>query len=99
MGSIDFFSVPTIRLHAIEVLASDSRSQCLNANGPRAGSTDVSATLRRTWPRWTEVLVIFKPETVTGWRRAGFRLYLRWRSRPRGGRPQISEEIRELIRR
>ena len=31
--------------------------------------------------------------------RAGFRLYWRWRSRPRGGRPKITEEIRRLIRR
>src|SRR5215471_21188411 len=27
-----------------------------------------------------------------------FRLYWRWRSRPRGGRPKITEEIRALIR-
>jgi hypothetical protein len=31
-------------------------------------------TLRRCWPRWTDVLVIVKPETVVGWHRAGFRL-------------------------
>jgi putative transposase len=30
------------------------------------------------------------PETVVGWHRAGFRLYWRWRSRPRGGRPKVS---------
>ncbi|HKE29117.1 MAG TPA: integrase core domain-containing protein [Bryobacteraceae bacterium] len=40
-----------------------------------------------------------KPETVIGWHRAGFRLYWRWRSRPSGGRPQIAEEVRLLIRR
>ena len=40
-----------------------------------------------------------KPETVVARRRAGFRWYWRWRSRPRGGRPRITEEIRELIRR
>jgi transposase InsO family protein len=44
-------------------------------------------------------LVIVKAETVIGWHRAGFRLYWRWRSRPRGGRPKITEEIRVLIRR
>jgi hypothetical protein len=43
--------------------------------------------------------VIVKPETVVAWHRAGFRLYWRWRSRPRGGHPRISEEIRGLIRR
>jgi transposase InsO family protein len=56
-------------------------------------------TLRRFWSRWSDVLVIVKPETVIGWHRAGFRLYWRWRSRPRGGRPKITDEIRELIRR
>src|SRR5438046_2619052 len=43
--------------------------------------------LRGIWPRWTEALVIVKPETVIAWHRAGFRWYWRWRSRPRGGRP------------
>jgi len=38
------------------------------------------------------------PETVIGWHRAGFQLYWRWRSRRRG-RPRITAEIRELIRR
>jgi hypothetical protein len=40
-----------------------------------------------------------KPETVIGWHRAGFRLYWRWRSRTRSGRPKITAEICELIRR
>ena len=55
--------------------------------------------LRQCWSRWTDVLVQVKPETVASWHRAGFRLYWRWRSRPRGGRPKITEEIRVLIRR
>jgi hypothetical protein len=40
-----------------------------------------------------------KPDTVISGHRAGFRLYWRWRSRSRGGRPKISEEIRVLIQR
>jgi hypothetical protein len=44
-------------------------------------------------------VVIVKPETVVRWHRAGFRLYWRWRSRQRGDRPRINEEIRTLIRR
>ena len=55
--------------------------------------------LRATWSRWKDALVIVKPETVVGWHRAGFRLYWRWKSRARGGRPRITEEIRVLIRR
>jgi len=49
------------------------------------------------WSRWNDVLVIVKPETVVGWQRAGFRLYLRW-SRPKRGQPRITEEMRALIR-
>ena len=51
------------------------------------------------WSRWDEVLLIVKPETVIGRHRAGFRLYWRWRSRRQGGRPTITGEIRDLIRR
>jgi len=31
--------------------------------------------LHQLWPRWKEVLVIVKPETVVRWHRKGFRLY------------------------
>src|SRR6516162_10213301 len=55
--------------------------------------------LRATWSRWEDVLLVVKPETVVGWHRAAFRLYWRWKSRPRGGRPRITEEVRVLIRR
>ena len=43
-------------------------------------------------------LVIVKPETVIRWHRAGFRLFWRWKSRHRGGRPKVPLEIRQLIR-
>src|SRR5262245_48083291 len=56
--------------------------------------------LRSVWSRWSEVLLIVKPETVVGWHRAGFRLYWRWRSRARApGRAKITSEIQELIHR
>ena len=56
--------------------------------------------LRRVYSGWTEALIIVQPETVVAWHRAGFRLFWRWRSRQRRpGRPRISGEIRQLIRR
>src|SRR5260370_10925266 len=55
-------------------------------------------TLRQVWSRWSEVLVVVKPETVVGWHRAGFRLFWKWRSRAQGGRPKTTAEIRTLIR-
>jgi transposase InsO family protein len=51
------------------------------------------------FPSIQRVLAIVQPETVIRWHRAGFRCYWRWKSRPRGGRPQISAELRALIRR
>jgi hypothetical protein len=54
--------------------------------------------LRSVWPRWSDVLAIVKPATVIAWHRRGFRLYWRWRSRRRSGRPRVSEEVRNLIR-
>ena len=88
---------------ALEVLALRQQVAVLKRKRPRPKLNSLDrlfwTTLRRFWSRWTDVLVIVKPETVVGWHRAGFRLYWRWRSRPRGGRPKITEEIRVLIRR
>src|SRR5436189_4448782 len=55
--------------------------------------------LYRWFPSILKVLTIIRPETLVRWHRAGFRCYWRWRSRPRGGRPQIETELRLLIRR
>jgi len=54
-------------------------------------------TLHCIWSRWAEVLVAVKPETVVAWHRAGFRLFWKWQSRARAGRPKATAEIRALI--
>jgi hypothetical protein len=70
---------------------------------PRPKLTSLDRTfwvaLHRLWPRWKEVLVIVKPETVVRWHRKGFRLYWRALSQRGPGRPCIQQEVRELIRR
>jgi len=43
--------------------------------------------------------MIFRPETVIGWQRAGFRMFWRWKSRRRRGRPGKDFELIRLIRR
>jgi hypothetical protein len=58
----------------------------------------IFASLYRIAPNVLNALVIVKPETVIRWHRAGFRLFWRWRSRSRGGRPKVPLEIRQLIR-
>lgn len=88
---------------SLELLALRQQVAVLKRKRPRPPLSPLDrlfwTVLRRTWARWRDVLVIVKPETVVGWHRAGFRWYWRWRSRPRGGRPRISEELRGLIRR
>ena len=54
--------------------------------------------LYRLAPSVLGALAILKPETAIRWHRAGFRLYWRWKSRHRGGRPTVPLEIRQLIR-
>ena len=88
---------------ALEVLALRQQLGVLKRkrSRPRLGASDrlFWVLLRQLWSRWAEALIIVNPDTVVGWHRAGLRLYWRWRSRRRGGRPRITEEIRVLIRR
>ena len=46
---------------------------------------------------WRAALVGVRPETLVRWRRAGWRLFWRWKCR--SGRPPIPLELRQLIRR
>jgi transposase InsO family protein len=55
--------------------------------------------LYRWFPSILTALTIIRPETLVRWHRAGFRRYWRWKSRPLGGRPQIENDLRALIRR
>jgi transposase InsO family protein len=55
--------------------------------------------LYRWFPSVLKVITVIRPETLVRWHRAGFRRYWRWKSRSFGGRPQISAELRTLIRR
>ena len=67
---------------------------------PKLAVTDrlVFVWLYRLFPSVLNAVRIVQPETIMRWHRTGFRLYWRWRSRSRGGRPKIPGEIRHLIR-
>jgi hypothetical protein len=56
------------------------------------------AGLYRIAPGIKNALAIVRPETVIRWHRAGFRLFWRWKSQPRSGRPKVTLEVRQLIR-
>jgi hypothetical protein len=67
---------------------------------PKLAAADrlVFVWLYRLFPSVLNAVTIVQPETVVRWHRTGFRLYWRWKSRSRGGRPKIPGEIRRLVR-
>ncbi len=88
----------------LEDLALRQQLAVLQARLPRhrmrAGDRLFWMVLRRLWPKWRQVLVLVKPETVLRWHRLGFRAFWRWRSRPRQpGRSKIDPKLHNLIRR
>src|SRR6266404_2276584 len=80
--------------HQLNVLRRMVRSRT------RVGTFDrlVLVWLYRLFPSVLTAIAIVKPETVVRWHRVGFRLYWRWKSRSRGGRPRLPAEIRRLVR-
>ena len=72
-----------------------------NAKRPRLTNQDRTlwVILSKSWPDWRRPLAVVQPETVIRWHRRGFRLYWRWKSRPRWpGRRKVPKEIRDVIR-
>ena len=49
--------------------------------------------LSQLWTDWKFNLFIVKPETVVKWHRQGFKLYWRWKSRSKPGRPKVPKPI------
>ncbi len=47
---------------------------------------------------WRQYLSFVTPDTVVRWHRQGWRLFWRWKSRSRGGRPHLGPEVQDLIR-
>ena len=58
----------------------------------------IFAGVCRLFPNVYDALAIVRADTVIRWHRAGFRLYWRWKSRRRCGRPIVPLEVRDLIR-
>jgi transposase InsO family protein len=79
--------------HQLNVLRRKSPKRLVFSNLDRL----VFTGLYGLTPKVLDALAILKPETVVRWHRAGFRAYWRWKSRPRGGRPSTSADVRQLI--
>ncbi len=80
--------------HQLNVLRRKTPNRLVFSNIDRL----VFTGLYRFAPDVLDALKILKPETVIRWHRAGFRIYWRWKSCPRGGRPALLPEVRQLIR-
>lgn len=81
--------------HQLLVLERSCRSHKLRLSW---GHRVLWVWLSRLWSDRRSALLIVKPETVIAWHRKGFRLYWRWKSWHREGRPSLSLEVRNLIR-
>jgi hypothetical protein len=80
--------------HQLNVLRRKSPKRLAFGNIDRL----VFAGLYRVAPGVLDALKILRPQTVIRWHRAGFQVYWRWKSQPRGGRPKTPADIRQLIR-
>jgi putative transposase len=93
----------TQRELALENLALRQQVAVLKARQPRPQLTATDrlfwGVLSRLWRNWRSSLLVVRPETVVRWHRQGFRYYWAWKSRRCRGRPIISSDLRELIRR
>ncbi len=56
------------------------------------------AAVYRVQPDVLRSISIVRPETVVRWHRAGFRLFWKYKSRGRAGRPRVPADVRRLIR-
>src|SRR3954454_1715892 len=80
--------------HQLNVLHRASPKRAMFSNLDRL----IFVCLYRFAPRIRKAFTIVEPETVIRWHRAGFRSFWRWKSSRRVGRPQVSSEVRRLIR-
>src|SRR5450830_506432 len=56
-------------------------------------------SMTRIWPSLLGMAQLVQPETILRWHRAGFKIFWRWKSRNRAGRPKIDRGLRDLIQR
>jgi len=80
--------------HQIEILKRTARKRARLTKMDRL----LFAWLLRLWPQAAQSIRLVHPKTLVRWHREGFRLYWRWKSRRRSGRPRIPTEIRALVR-
>src|ERR1035437_7127094 len=65
----------------------------------RGRDRDLLISMTRICPSLIGAAQVVQPETILRWHRTGFKIFWRWKSRNRAGRPQIDRGLRDLIRR
>ena len=65
----------------------------------RGGDRALLTWMTRLWPSLIGAVQVVQPETILRWHRAGSKVFWRWKSRNRAGRPKIDRGLRDLIRR
>src|SRR6476619_1072208 len=55
----------------------------------RGGDRALLIGMTRLWPNLRDMTRVVQPETILRWHRAGFKVFWRWKSRNRAGRPKI----------
>lgn len=77
-------------------------SQVLSGKRSKPKATPVFrqiwVVLSKVYTKWNSVLVVVKPETVIRWHKQVFKLFWRYKSQRKNGRPVISDKMRKLIR-
>jgi hypothetical protein len=90
------------RLEAENLFLRHQLSIALRRAPPRLGLRGSDRVLlawtTRLWPSLPGAVRVVQPETILRWHRAGFKVFWRWKSRKRAGRPKIDRGLPDLIR-
>src|SRR5262244_1532363 len=65
---------------------------------PRRATNSIRFTLAHLsrFFDWRNALTVVQPDTLIRWHRSGFRVFWKWKSRPRG-RPRVAADLQKLI--
>jgi hypothetical protein len=73
--------------------------QLINADEVFGTHRALFILMTKLWPSLLGAAQVVQPETILRWRRADFKVFWRWKSRKRTGRPKINRGLRDLIQR
>src|SRR5271154_7168985 len=81
--------------HQLNIALRRAPSHVRLSGGDRA----LLVLMTKLWPNLVGMARLVQPETILRWHRTGLRVFWRWKSGNRAGRPKIDRGLRDLIRR